>query len=167
MMFFDADGPDGHFPVSEIARMERGWVSRETGEEHPTIIHMKDGKAVHVMRETLDGIVRGTQQMIPAAPGHRLLTLSYDPASPDPGPWVEQESIFAWRAGPWEGLTPVLLGRDPGGLGDENAILEPDGRVQAMYYAYSSIAEWQAAIVAEIDEAYKAQLIKDAGGSVQ
>lgn len=69
-----------------MERMERGWVSRSSGEHHSAVVAMKSGKTIEVEDAVIDQILKVQSQLIPVAAGHTLATFCYFPGTSDPGP---------------------------------------------------------------------------------
>lgn len=165
MVFFDSCGPDGFLPLADIVRIERGWTSRD-GEHHPSIVFMKGGKKVHVDDSTVDQILNSTRPIIAAIPGFLLLTYNYFPGTDDPGPWIDRETIIAWRDGQYGGLDPVLLTRWFDKMGEMHAVLEPTGAVQTQDRYYDDEEEW-ARSRRELIDLIHFQKMTDERGTVQ
>jgi hypothetical protein len=130
MKFFEARGR--YYPVSEIEHMSPGDRDARSGPGFFGKIYLKGGGfddfGIKVYNSTIDDIVRGGQQCIAAAPGFRLLTFSYHPGEPDPGPYIHSEPVIGWRVTEG-GNQPLVVDTDFHEMEDRHAVLDPTGGV--------------------------------------
>lgn len=153
MAFFDTGGPDGLLPVADIERMERGWVSGSSGEHHSAVVTMESGRTIEVEDAVIDQILKVQSQLIPVAEGHTLVTFCYFPGTSDPGPWMEQRNIVAWRTSVHGALEPVVLDEHFAFMEADHAVLFLDGKVEARDRPYDSIDHWMKEMKDPVDAA--------------
>lgn len=121
-------------------------------------VEMKDGRVIEVGDASIDQIVRNSGTVIPALPGFTLLEYSYHPGIDEPGPWVSENTVIAWRTGLLNGVEPVVVDMDFGDMSSFHGILEPDGRVQTFERSYADRVEWEADMKMTIDADFARRL---------
>lgn len=143
MPFFD-NGRNQFYPSDAIDRMYKSYQAAG-GEEVKARIYLKSdpSDAITVTDHTIDQIIKGAQQVIPAQPGYRLLTFCFDPSEPDGEPWTADEPILGWRVNEYGTMEPAVLDYNFTSLNGEHAILEPNGMVHIIDGVYDNVDAWK------------------------
>jgi len=144
MKFFD-NGRNEFYPLDAIESMRKSYKLRGSDQHVPAKIYLKSNPEHGIETEdyTIDQILRVGASVVPADPGMRLLTFVYHPGSDDPGPWVHDEPILAWRVGHHGGIDPVVIDIHFEGMDAYHAIRDATGQVYNFEANYSSQEAWE------------------------